>query len=94
MSNIENHGTLLNIEKEQVMAIVFITGSTDGLGRAAAQSLLDDGALATRQAALLPSRLQFQPAHEIAFADRRALVPDNVIRCCRVKKEVGQRERH
>jgi NAD(P)-dependent dehydrogenase (short-subunit alcohol dehydrogenase family) len=25
------------------MAIVFITGSTDGLGRAAAQSLLDDG---------------------------------------------------
>lgn len=25
------------------MAIVFITGSTDGLGRVAAQSLLDDG---------------------------------------------------
>jgi NAD(P)-dependent dehydrogenase (short-subunit alcohol dehydrogenase family) len=25
------------------MALVFITGSTDGLGRAAAQSLLDDG---------------------------------------------------
>ena len=25
------------------MAIIFITGSTDGLGRAAAQSLLDDG---------------------------------------------------
>jgi NADP-dependent 3-hydroxy acid dehydrogenase YdfG len=25
------------------MAIVFITGSTDGLGRAAAQSLLDNG---------------------------------------------------
>src|SRR6516164_1054255 len=25
------------------MAIVFITGSTDGLGRAAAQSLLEDG---------------------------------------------------
>jgi NAD(P)-dependent dehydrogenase (short-subunit alcohol dehydrogenase family) len=29
--------------KEQLMAIVFITGSTDGLGRAAAQSLLHDG---------------------------------------------------
>src|SRR6201997_5249943 len=29
--------------KEHRMAIVFITGSTDGLGRAAAQSLLDDG---------------------------------------------------
>jgi NAD(P)-dependent dehydrogenase (short-subunit alcohol dehydrogenase family) len=29
--------------EEQRMAIVFITGSTDGLGRAAAQSLLDDG---------------------------------------------------
>ena len=25
------------------MAIIFITGSTDGLGRAAAQSLLEDG---------------------------------------------------
>src|ERR1700757_3105939 len=50
-------------------------------------------ALATRQTAL-PSRLQFQPAHEITFADRRTLVPDNVIRCCCVKKEVGQRERH
>jgi NAD(P)-dependent dehydrogenase (short-subunit alcohol dehydrogenase family) len=29
--------------KEERVAIVFITGSTDGLGRAAAQSLLDDG---------------------------------------------------
>ena len=29
--------------REQRMAIVFITGSTDGLGRAAAQSLLDQG---------------------------------------------------
>jgi NAD(P)-dependent dehydrogenase (short-subunit alcohol dehydrogenase family) len=29
--------------KEAVMAIVFITGSSDGLGRAAAQSLLDGG---------------------------------------------------
>ena len=29
--------------EEQRMAIIFITGSTDGLGRAAAQSLLDDG---------------------------------------------------
>src|ERR1700758_2576375 len=29
--------------KEHRMAIVFITGSTDGLGRAAAQSLLDQG---------------------------------------------------
>src|SRR5689334_19827084 len=29
--------------REQRMAIVFITGSTDGLGGAAAQSLLDQG---------------------------------------------------
>ena len=29
--------------KEQLMALVFITGSTDGLGRAAAQSLIGDG---------------------------------------------------
>jgi NAD(P)-dependent dehydrogenase (short-subunit alcohol dehydrogenase family) len=32
----------MDIERE-LMAVVFITGSTDGLGRAAAQSLLDDG---------------------------------------------------
>src|SRR5262249_14620632 len=31
------------IRREQWMAIVFITGSSDGLGRAAAQSLLDGG---------------------------------------------------
>jgi NAD(P)-dependent dehydrogenase (short-subunit alcohol dehydrogenase family) len=43
MSDIENHGNSVEHRKEQVMAIVFITGSTDGLGRAAAQSLLDDG---------------------------------------------------
>src|SRR5439155_22664144 len=29
--------------EEERVAIVFITGSTDGLGRAAAESLLDDG---------------------------------------------------
>src|SRR4051794_37491659 len=31
------------IERRKVMARIFITGSTDGLGRAAARSLIDDG---------------------------------------------------
>jgi NAD(P)-dependent dehydrogenase (short-subunit alcohol dehydrogenase family) len=33
----------MDTSKGQLMAIVFITGSTDGLGRAVAQSLLDGG---------------------------------------------------
>jgi NAD(P)-dependent dehydrogenase (short-subunit alcohol dehydrogenase family) len=47
------------------MAIVFITGSTDGLGRAAAESLLDSGhkvVLHARSAPRSPSLHRVQPA--------------------------------
>ena len=40
------------------------------------------------------SPLQFQPAHEIAFSKRRAVVAENVVSCGGMKKEVRQRERH
>src|SRR6516225_7336588 len=51
------------------MAIVFITGSTDGLGRAAAQSLLDEG---------------HQVVLHARSADRAAAVGELASRCERV----------
>jgi hypothetical protein len=40
------------------------------------------------------SPLQFHPAHEITFSERRALVAGNVVSRGRMEKEVRQRERH
>src|SRR5215831_12446330 len=51
------------------MAIVFITGSTNGLGRAAAQSLLDDG-----HQVVLHARSTGRAATIAEFASRSAAI--------------------
>src|SRR4051794_32585192 len=51
--------------KERQVAIVFITGSTDGLGRAAAQTLLNSG-----HKVVLHARSEFRAASVAEIASR------------------------
>jgi NAD(P)-dependent dehydrogenase (short-subunit alcohol dehydrogenase family) len=68
------------------MAIVFITGSTDGLGRAAAQSLLDDG-----QQVALHARSADGAATVAALASRSAgIVVSDLRRAAETKSIADQ----